>query len=72
MLTIDNVRIGNNLRLAREDRLLTQKELARAAGLGLSTVLRVENDQVEPRFSTIRKLAKALDMDPRELTRREG
>ena len=72
MLTIDDVKIGNNLRRAREDRLLTQEELARGAGLGLSTVLRVENDQVEPRFSTIRKLAKALDIDPRELTRRES
>jgi transcriptional regulator with XRE-family HTH domain len=72
VLTIDDVKIGNNLRRAREDRLLTQEELAGAAGLGLSTVVRVENDQVEPRFSTIRKLAKALDMDPRELTRRES
>ena len=72
MLTIDGVKIGKNLRRAREDQLMTQEELAKAANLGLSTVLRIENDRVEPRFSTIRKLAQALDMDPRQLARRES
>ena len=72
MLTIGGVKIGKNLRLVREDRLMTQQELAKAADLGLSTVLRIENDRVEPRFSTIRKLAKALDVDARELTRKES
>ena len=71
MLTIGGVKIGKNLRQVREDRLMTQQELAEAAQLGLSTVLRIENDRVEPRFSTIRKLAKALDVDARELTRKE-
>ena len=71
MLTIGGVKIGKNLRQVREDRLMTQQELAGAADLGLSTVLRIENDQVEPRFSTIRKLARALDVDARELTRKE-
>ena len=72
MLTIGGVKIGKNLRRVREDRLMTQQELADAADLGLSTVLRIENDRVEPRFSTIRKLAKALDVNARELTKKEG
>ena len=72
MLTIGGVKIGRNLRRVREDRLVTQQELADAADLNLSTVMRIENDRVEPRFSTIRKLAKALDVDARELTRKEG
>jgi transcriptional regulator with XRE-family HTH domain len=72
VLTIGAVRIGENLRRIREDRLVTQQELAEAADLGLSTVLRIENNRVEPRFSTIRKLARALDVDARELTKREG
>ena len=71
MLTIGGVKIGKNLYRVREDRLMTQQELADAADLNLSTVMRIENDRVEPRFSTIRKLAKALDVDPRELTRKE-
>jgi transcriptional regulator with XRE-family HTH domain len=68
--TIEAVKIGKNLRQLREDRLLTQAELADEAGIALSSLVRVENDQVDPRFSTIRKLARALDADPRELTRR--
>jgi transcriptional regulator with XRE-family HTH domain len=70
--TIEVVKIGKNLRRLREDRLLTQAELAERAGIALSSLVRVENDQVDPRFSTIRKLARALDVDPRELTKREG
>jgi transcriptional regulator with XRE-family HTH domain len=72
VLTIGGVKIGKNLRRVREERLMTQQEVATAADLNLSTVMRIENDQVEPRFSTIRKLAIALDVNARELTRKEG
>jgi transcriptional regulator with XRE-family HTH domain len=68
MLTIGGVKIGKNLRRVRVDRLMTQQELAEAADLGLSTVLRIENDRVDPHFRTIRKLARTLEVDPRELT----
>lgn len=63
------MKIGRNLRRLREDRLLTQAELAERAGIALSSLVRVENDQVDPRFTTIRKLAQALDVDHRELTK---
>ena len=69
VLTIEAMKIGKNLRRLREDRLLTQAELADRAGIALSSLVRIENDQVDPRFSSIRKLARALDADPRELTR---
>ena len=72
MLTIGGVKIGTNLRRVREERLMTQQEVATAADLNLSTVMRIENDRVEPRFSTIRRLAIALDVNARELTRKEG
>ena len=72
MLTIGGVKIGKNLRRVREERLMTQQEVATAADLNLSTVMRIENDRVEPRFSTIRRLAIALDVNARELTRKEG
>jgi transcriptional regulator with XRE-family HTH domain len=71
MPTIEAVKIGSNLRRLREDRLLTQAELAERAGIALSSLVRIENDQVDPRFSSIRKLARALDADPKELTTRE-
>ena len=44
--------------------LLTQQELAERAGIGLTTLNRIENDHAEPHFRTIRKLAKALSIDP--------
>jgi transcriptional regulator with XRE-family HTH domain len=66
---MDVVKIGRNLRRLREDRLLTQEELAEAAGVSRDQVSRIERDEVDPRFRTIRKLAGALDADPRELTR---
>ena len=72
MLTIAGVKIGRNLKRVREDRLMTQAELAEAADIAVSSLVRIENDQVEPRFSTIRKLASALDVDHRELTKRES
>ena len=71
MPTIEAVKIGDNLRRLREDRLLTQAELAELAGIALSSLVRIENDQVDPRFSSIRKLARALDAHPKELTTRE-
>ena len=72
MPTIAGVKIGRNLKRVREDRLMTQAEVAEAADIAVSSLVRIENDQVEPRFSTIRKLAHALDVDHRELTKREG
>ena len=70
MPTIERVKIGGNLRRLREDRLLTQSELAERAGIALSSLVRIENDQVDPRFTSIRKLAQALEVHPRELTGR--
>ncbi len=72
MPTIEVVKIGRNLKQLREDRLLTQAELAERAGIALSSLVRIENDQVDPRFSSIKKLARALDVEPKELTKREG
>ena len=61
------VKIGAQLRQARERALLTQEELAARADVQPLTISRIETDKVEPRFRTIRKLAEALDMDPRDL-----
>ncbi len=69
MPTMDTVKIGANLRRLRESRLLTQAELGAAAGVHRDQVSRIERDEVEPRFSTIRKLAEALGVDPTELVR---
>jgi transcriptional regulator with XRE-family HTH domain len=60
------------LKRLREDRVLSQRELARMANLAYGTVWRIENGYPEARPSTIRRLAAALGVEPRELTEREG
>jgi len=61
------VRIGDKLREARTRKLMTQQELADKSGVGVTTIVRIERNQVEPQFRNIRKLAKALDIAPTEL-----
>lgn len=65
------MKIGAQVKRVRERALLTQEELANRAGIGLTTLNRIENDRAEPHFRTIRKLAKALDVDPAELLPKE-
>ena len=57
------MKIGVQVKREREQALLTQQELAERAGIGLTTLNRIENDHAEPHFRTIRKLAKALNID---------
>ena len=56
------------LRTLRTTKLLTQEELARISGIGVTAISRLENGHEMPRFSTIKKLASALGIDPRDFT----
>ncbi len=61
---------GEKLRAVRDQRLLSQRELAERAGLSPTTILKLEADRVEdPHPRTVRKLAAALGVDPTELVR---
>ena len=55
------------MRAARHRRFMTQAELADKAGMTESTINRLEQGVQAPRISTVRKLAKALDVKPEEL-----
>ncbi len=60
--------LGEKLKDARRRAVLTQEELAEKSGVGVATIIRLERGQIEePRVSTLRKLAGALDVDAREL-----
>jgi transcriptional regulator with XRE-family HTH domain len=48
-------------------KFMTQEELARAARISLRQLVRIESNEVEPRFSTIRKLAGVLGVEPSDL-----
>lgn len=56
------------LRTLRLDRCHSQASLAKLAKLGERTILRLELGQHDARLSTIRKLAKALNVSLEQLT----
>ncbi len=61
------VYIGDRLKHLRIRRALTQQELAERASISTNALNRIELNKAEPHMSTLRKLAKALDVDPTEL-----
>jgi transcriptional regulator with XRE-family HTH domain len=63
----------SRLAVLREDRMWTQKQLAEEAGVSPTTVSGIESGRISrPHFGTVRKLARALDVDPRELLSSRG
>lgn len=61
------VKIGDNLKRIRQREALTQAELAEKAGIAVMTLSRIETNRHDPHMSTIRKLAQALGVHPRDL-----
>jgi transcriptional regulator with XRE-family HTH domain len=56
-----------HLREIRERRLLTQIELADKAGVGRTTIIRIEQGESNVRPRTIKRLARALRVRPEAL-----
>ena len=71
-MLIEVLYIGKRLRDLRKRALMSQRELAKRSGVGVTTIVRIERIQVEPHGSTIRKLAEALGIDPYELVKEAG
>jgi transcriptional regulator with XRE-family HTH domain len=59
---------ADSLRRFRVERFLSQRELARRAGLHAITLTRLEAGVTAPSTRTVRALAAALGIEPRELT----
>lgn len=59
---IPPVNLGERLARLRGD--ITQRELARRAGIDAGTISRIERDTLDPTYSTIAKLAKGLGVPP--------
>ena len=58
------------LKELRETRALSLRELANEAGVGHNTIYRIEHGQRKALPRTVRRLAKALGVEPRELMKR--
>ena len=59
---------AENLRRLRVERFLSQRELARRAGLHPVTLTRLEAGAAAPSTRTVRGLAATLGVEPRDLT----
>ena len=71
MYTADVDVNGRRVRELRQENVLTLRELAAKSGVSKDTINRIEHGHgAYP--STIRKLARALGVEPRELVRRDG
>ena len=60
------------LKELREVRALSLRELANEAGVGHNTIYRIEHGQGNVLPRTVRRLARALGVEPRELMKRSG
>ena len=62
---------GQRLRRLRVERALTLRALAERSGVSYDTINKLELGQRPARLSTIRKLAEALSVEPKELMMEE-
>jgi transcriptional regulator with XRE-family HTH domain len=60
------------LKTLREERVMTLRELGEKANVSKDTIWRLEHGRSGAYPSTIRKLAQALEVEPRELIKRRG
>ena len=58
------------LKRLREERVLSQRELARMAGLTHQTVWRYENGSTNAHPRTLRKIAGVLGVEPKDLVKK--
>jgi len=63
---------GTKLRLLRRERALSQRDLSRMTRIAFDTISRLETGKQRPKPRTIRKLADALGVEPRELMKEIG
>ncbi len=59
--------LGTNLREARKRLGLTQEQVAHRSGVHATEVSRIEAGKRDPQVSTVRRLAKALEVKPGRL-----
>ena len=60
-LSMSNQRLADRLLRRRQDAGLTQKALARLAGVRVETLNRIERGHTTPDFRTVRKLVNAMN-----------
>ena len=59
------------MRRLRRERALSQRDLSRMTGIAFDTISRLETGKQRAQPRTIRTLADALDVEPRELMKED-
>ena len=62
---------GVKLRKLRRERALSQQDVERVTGVSQATLSDLEGGKRDARASTLRKLAEALGVEPKELMKEE-
>ena len=68
----DSKALAKSIRDARQAKGWTLEETGRVAGIGRSTLSKIENNQTRPSFEIVRRLSQALDMNPPQLFLQSG
>lgn len=68
----DGSALGQSIRDARRAKGWTLEEAGQAAGIGRSTLSKIENSQTRPSFEIVRRLTQALDMHTPNLFLQSG
>lgn len=64
--------LGKEIRKARIDSGMNQKELAQRSALSQKYMSQIERDDADPRISVVKRIATALGVSLDLLTREEG
>ncbi len=62
----------DRLKALRHQRVMTLRELEQRSGVAYNTIWHLENGKRGAQPRTLRKLARALDVEPEELVKTEG
>ena len=62
----------DRLKALRHRRVLTLRELEQRSGVAYNTIWHLENGKRGAQPRTLRKLARALDVEPEDLVKTEG
>ena len=65
------VHIGKSVKTHRVQRFMTQEEFAKFVGLSRDHLGRIERNEQEPHFATIKKIANKLGVEPSDLIDRD-
>lgn len=60
-------RFGENLRRIRNNKNITMQQLANQAEIELSQIYRIESGKINPKLTTLLKIAKGLNVPPADL-----